>query len=325
MNAVRAATPCGGSITRIEAVRGLLFAMALLASAVPAHAGGLSKRARAALEAQLRAIAGEGGASYGIYFKDLRGGAPIEIQAKRTMHAASTIKTAVMLEALRRVDEGTLRLSDELAVKNEFPSLVDGSPFSIGLDPAVEGELQPLLGRSASVELLMREMIVRSSNLAANILLTRLTPGSVQRFADALGARGVKIRRCLEDGKAYAQGVNNETDARGMGRLMEAARRSRKLSREAQETAWAILAGQAFNEQIPAGLPEASGAVVAHKTGTISSVQHDAAVVRLADGREYVLVLLANDFGANEDGRQRVVEQTRRMSRAAFDAMLGAR
>jgi hypothetical protein len=40
----------------------------------------------------------------------------------------------------------------------------------------------------------------------------------------------------------------------------------------------------------------------------MSSVQHDAAVVRLPDGREYVLVLLANDFGANEEGRRKVVE-----------------
>lgn len=315
----------GVEVADNDGVRNMLYAIAVLACALPAHAGGLSKRARAALEAQLRAIAGEGGASYGIYFKDLGGGAPIEIQAEREMHAASTIKTAVMLEALRRVDERTLRLADELPVRNEFRSLVDGSPFSIGLDPAVERELQPLLGQRASVELLMREMIVRSSNLAANILLTRLTPASVQGFADRLGARGVKIRRCLEDGKAYASGINNETDARGMGRLMEAARRTRKLSRAARDIAWAMLAGQTFNEQIPAGLPEGSGAVVAHKTGTISSVQHDAAVVRLLDGREYVLVLLANDFGANEDGRKRVVEQTRRLSRAAYDAMSAAR
>jgi beta-lactamase class A len=106
-----------------------------------------------------------------------------------------------------------------------------------------------------------------------------------------------------------------------MGKVMEAARRSRKLSRAAHDKAWATLAGQTFNEQIPAGLPPDSGATVAHKTGSISSVQHDAAIVRLKDGREYVLVLLANDFGANEEGRKRVVEQTRRMSRAAFDAM----
>jgi beta-lactamase class A len=304
---------------------GPLLIAALLAGAPRAVAGGLSGNARAALERELRAITAEGGAVYGVYFKDLSGGKPIALAADTPMHAASTMKTAVMLEVLRRVDAKTLRLADELPVTNQFTSLVDGSPFSITLDPAVEGELLPLLGRHASVELLLREMIVRSSNLAANILLTWLSPASVQRFADALGARGVKVRRCLEDGAAYARGINNETDARGMGRLMEAARRSRKLSRAAKEKAWQMLLGQTFNEQIPAGLPEASGAVVGHKTGTISSVQHDAAVVRLADGREYVLVLLANGFGANEDGRKRVIEQTRRMSRAVYDAMTARR
>jgi beta-lactamase class A len=226
-----------------------------------------------------------------------------------------------MLELLRRVDKKTLRLQDELEVKNEFQSVVDRSPFSMTLDPEVEVTLLPLLGQKASVELLMHEMIVRSSNLAANILLSRLGPESVQRFADALGARTVKVRRCLEDGKAYANGLNNETDAAGLGVVMEAARRSKKLSRASREKAWQTLAGQTFNEQIPAGLPPDSGAVVAHKTGSISSVQHDAAIVRLKDGREYVLVLLANDFGANEDGRKRVIEQTRRMSLAVFEAM----
>ena len=37
---------------------------------------------------------------------------------------------------------------------------------------------------------------------------------------------------------------------------------------------------------------------------------------------EYVLVLLATDFGANEEGRKRVIETTRKMSRAVWEAMI---
>ena len=300
-----------------------LIVLAAVALPLPpsAHAAGLSRGALASLEKNLRAIANEGGAAYGIYFKDLRGGRTIRIGAGRMMHAASTIKTPVMLEALRRVDAKKLRLHDELPVHNEFKSVVDGSSFSMNLDPAVEAPLIAKLGQKASIEFLTREMIVRSSNLAANILLSHLGPASVQRFTNALGARTVKVRRALEDAKAYEKGLNNETDAAGMGVVMEAARRSRKLSRAARAKAWEILTGQTFNEQIPAGIPADADAVVGHKTGSISSVQHDAAVVRLKDGREYVLVLLANDFGANEEGRKRVIEQTRRMSRAVWEAM----
>ena len=96
-----------------------------------------------------------------------------------------------------------------------------------------------------------------------------------------------------------------------------------KLGKDITEgKAWEILTGQTFNEEIPAGLHPQSGAVVGHKTGNMSTSQHDAAVVRLPDGREYVLVLLANDFGANEDGRRKVIDAARKMSRAVWEAMI---
>jgi beta-lactamase class A len=277
---------------------------------------------RDALEARLAGIAGAGGATWGIAFKDLTTGETVYVGADRTMHAASTIKTAVLLETLRRADAGTLKLTDEIPVKNEFRSLVDGSPFSIGLEPEADGPTAAKLGGTAPLEFLLREMIVRSSNLATNLVLTLVGPESVQAFTGALGAPTVKIRRCVEDSKAYEKGLNNETDARGMAALMEAAVRTPRISLSARAKAWQMLTAQVFNGQIPAGLHPQSGAAVGHKTGSISSVQHDAAVVRLPDGREYVLVLLANDFGANEAGRRRVVEASRRMSRAVWDHMV---
>lgn len=283
---------------------------------------GLSIEARAALEKTLAGLAAEGGATYGVFFEDLSNGATIALGADRAMHAASTMKTPVLLEVLRRVDEGSLRLEDPIPVKNEFESLVDGSPFSVALEGGVDAPTAARIGGTAPLAFLVREMIVRSSNLATNVVLSLVGPEAVQRFTDALGAPTVKVRRAVEDGKAFDKGINNETDARGMGAVMAAVWRSPKLSEKARATAWEILAGQTLNGQIPAGLHPQSGAVVAHKTGSISSVQHDAAIVKLPDGRAYVLVLLANDFGANESGRQRVIETTRKMSRAVWDAAI---
>ncbi len=275
----------------------------------------------AALRVTLEEISRGSGARFGIYFKDLTTGLSVSRNPALVFHAASTMKTPVLLELLRRVDAGTVRLTDELPVKNAFKSLVDGSPFSIGLEDN-DARVAERLGKTASVEFLAREMIVRSSNLATNLLLTFLGPAQVQAFTDAIGAPTVHVRRCVEDSKAFEKGLNNETDAAGMGAVMEAVVRTPKLSAAARAKAWEILAGQTFNEEIPAGLHPQSGAVVAHKTGSISSVQHDAGVVRLPDGREYVLVLLANDFGANEEGRERVYAAARKMSRAVWEAMV---
>ncbi len=273
------------------------------------------------LEAVLRGIAASSGARFGIYTKDLTTGTSLSQNSSLSMHAASTIKTPVLLEVLRRVDAGTLKLTDEVPVKNEFKSLVDGSPFSIGLEEN-DGPTMKELGGKATLEFLVTEMIVHSSNLATNLVLSLVGPENVQAFTDALGAPTVKVRRCVEDSKAFEKGVSNETDAAGMAAVMEAAVRSPKLSAAARAKAWEILTGQTFNEEIPAGLHPQSGAIVGHKTGSISSVEHDAAVVRLPDGREYVLVLLANDFGANEEGRRKVIDAARKMSRAVWEAMI---
>ena len=273
------------------------------------------------LQRVLDAIADGSGARFGIFFKDLASGRTLSKNSSVSMHAASTMKTPVLLEVLRRVDSGTLAFTDEVLVKNEFKSLVDGSPFSIGLEEG-DGPTMTKLSGKATLEFLVTEMIVRSSNLATNIVLSLVGPESVQAFTDALGAPTVKVRRCVEDSKAFDKGVNNETDAAGMAAVMEAAVRSPKLSAAARAKAWEILTGQTFNEEIPAGLHPQSGAIVGHKTGNMSTSQHDAAVVRLPDGRAYVLVLLANDFGANEEGRLNVIHAARKMSRAVWEAMI---
>ena len=284
-------------------------------------APGLTPAKARELEGVLRGIAAASGGRFGIYAKDLTTGSFVSSNPSLSMHAASTMKTPVLLEVLRRVDAGTLNLSDEVPVKNEFKSLVDGSPFSNGLEEN-DGPTMKKLGGKATLEFLVTEMIVRSSNLATNLVLSLVGPENVQAFTDALGAPTVKVRRCVEDSKAFDKGVNNETDAAGMAAVMEAAVRSPKLSAAARAKAWEILTGQTFNEEIPAGLHPQSGAIVGHKTGSISSVQHDAAVVRLPDGRPYVLVLLANDFGANEEGRRKVTDAARKMSRAVWEAMI---
>ena len=51
-----------------------------------------------------------------------------------------------------------------------------------------------------------------------------------------------------------------------------------------------ILLKQEFNEGIPAGLP--SGTRVAHKTGSITEIRHDAAIVFPMRAEPYVIVVL---------------------------------
>ena len=299
------------------------FQYARRLSSIPGapRAGAWSEAKRAALEARLLDIAGKSGVRFGIVFRDLGTGTAIRIGENASMHAASTMKTAVLVELLRRLDAGTLKWTDELEVKNEFKSVVDGSAFSVEIEGESEGPMLAKAGGKASIGFLAKEMTVRSSNFATNLLLQSVGAPAVQKFLDELGAGTVRVRRGLFDMKAFDRGISNETDAAGMETLMEAILKSPRLSESSRKLAWEILIGQTFNEEIPAGLHPQSGAVVAHKTGSISTVQHDAAVVRLPDGREYLLVLLADGFKGDE-ARKGVLEAARAMSRAVWEAMI---
>jgi len=273
------------------------------------------------LKRALDAIAESSGARFGIVFKDLGSGLSLSKNSSVSMHAASTMKTPVMLEVLRRVDEGSLKLTDELPVKNEFRSLVDGSPSRSASSrrPTAHDGL-PREDRATRVSPQGDDHPFLEPRDEPRPLAGRPGGGpEVHRRARSEDGEGPAVCRGLEGLREGAQ----QRDGRGRDGGRHGGRRpdAETVGRGEGEGV-GDPDGQVFNDQIPAGLHPQSGAVIGHKTGSISSVQHDAAVVRLPDGREYVLVLLADDFGAKEEGRGRVVEASRKMSRAVWEAMI---
>jgi beta-lactamase class A len=120
-------------------------------------------------------------------------------------------------------------------------------------------------------------MMTRSSRLATNLLIDRLEARQVQATARALGADFIEVRRGMEDSKAYAAGLNNTTTAGGLARLLVALDRGEAASEASSAEIPRIPLARELNDGIPAGLP--AGVTVAHKTGEITGVAHDAAIV----------------------------------------------
>jgi beta-lactamase class A len=205
-------------------------------------------------------------------------------------HAASTMKIPVMMEVLRSAEEGRLRLNQEVLLVNQFASIVDGSAYT--LDPTEDGDtsLYAFTGRRVSVRELMRRMIVRSSNLATNTLIELVGAAQVRAMAQWLGAVNANVLRGVEDQKALDAGMNNTITARDLAILLSAVESGKAVSPRAAGLMREILAAQEFREKIPAGLPP--GTRVAHKTGEITAVSHDAAIVYPPRRAPYVIVVL---------------------------------
>lgn len=244
-----------------------------------------------ALEAAVRArIERERPGAVAVSLVDLGSGARLDINGEVPMHAASTMKVAVLLELFRQAEGGRFSLDDSVVVRNEFTSIADGSRYS--LSPADDGEqaLYGLVGARTSLRDLARRMIVRSSNLATNLLMELVTADSVRRTMERLGAPEMRVLRGVEDIPAYRRGLNNTTTSRAFARVLEALARCEITSAASCAEMIEILASQEFNEQIPAGLPP--GVRVAHKTGQIAEIHHDGGIVYAPGRAPYVLVVM---------------------------------
>lgn len=230
-------------------------------------------------------------ANFGIAFKDLSTGETLLINEKENFHAASTMKTPVLIELFKQAAAGKFSMDDSIKVKNSFSSIVDGSEYS--LRPADDSEplLYQHIGQKKTIALLAYDMIIQSSNLATNLLIELVNAENVMTTMKSMGANDIKVLRGVEDGKAYEKGLNNTTTAFDQLLIYEQMASEKLVSNNASQQMIKILLDQKFNEIIPALLPPA--VKVAHKTGSITGVQHDAGIVYLPDGRKYVLVFLS--------------------------------
>ena len=238
----------------------------------------------------LERVAAIPGATVAVSYRDLESGESLDIAPDTVFHAASTMKVPVMIEVLRRAQSGSFALDQEILLVNQFASIVDGSPFSLDIAEDSDSALYGRIGQRVPVRDLLRRMITRSSNLATNELIELVGAANVTQTARNLGAPRMSVLRGVEDQKAFDRGMINTTTSADLAILLEGIEKGAVLSSSSSAEMREILLAQELNEKIPAGLPP--GTKVAHKTGEITAVSHDAAVVYPPGRKPYVLVVL---------------------------------
>ena len=221
---------------------------------------------------------------------DLETGLEFRYRAERWFHAASTIKLAVLLGVYGAIHEKRLVPQSRLHVRNRFRSAYDGSSFRILSERDADSEVQGAIGKTMRIGELARNMIIRSSNLSTNLLLDLLGIEFLQRVLAQYDLGGIDLRRGVEDELAFEHDINNRVTADGLVHLLRLIAEERAFSPELSRTMVDILHDQEFRSGIPAGLP--AHARVAHKTGEISTVAHDAGIVYLPKRKPYVVAIL---------------------------------
>lgn len=254
------------------------------------------------IEAKLKTVEGE----FAVAFKDLQTQQTLFINEKENFHAASTMKTPVMIEVFKQAQARKFKLTDSILVKNEFKSIVDGSPFGLDISDDSADDMYRKIGKKMTIYDLTYQMIIVSSNLATNILIDLVDAKNANATMRELGAQDIQVLRGVEDTKAFQKGLNNSVTAYDLMLIFEKIAQNKVLNKKACKAMTDILFDQKFNEIIPAKLPK--DVKVAHKTGSITGVQHDSGIVYLPDGRKYVLVLLSKKLTNAKAGVQVLAE-----------------
>jgi len=272
-----------------------------------------------ALRSRIESIAQKSNArAVAVALHDTETGVELRYEADRWFHGASTIKVAILLAVYGEIDSGRLVPQSRLHVRNRFLSAYDGSPFRVLADRDADSEVHAAIGKTMRVNELALHMIATSSNLATNLLLDLIGLDAVQRTLDRFGLTGLDVKRGVEDERAFQHGIINRVTADGLvallGLIAEERAYSPQLSREMLD----ILHQQEFKKGIPARLPREVR--VAHKTGDISTVAHDAGVV-YAPGRKPYVIAILTEWTPDVGSRSSTIAS---LSHAVYEHLRGA-
>jgi beta-lactamase class A len=286
-----------------------VFVFGLMATAVSVARAQTAPATLALRDSISARIAATPGAIVGVAYVDLGSNDRLSMMADSSFHAASTMKIPVMIEVLRRAQQGAFRLDQGILLVNQFRSLADGSPFSLDAKDDGDSTLYSRVGQRVPVRELLQLMIVRSSNLATNQLIELVGASHVTAGAHELGATRAQVLRGVEDQKAFDAGLINTITAGDLATLLVAIENGKVLSTESSGLMREILLAQEFNDKIPAGLPP--GTKVAHKTGEITAVSHDAAIVYPEGRKPYVLVVLTQGIRDGKESAKLIADISR--------------
>jgi beta-lactamase class A len=284
---------------------------------------------KVSMQQQLEQAAAGFAGVIGMTAKNLLTGEEVAVNADARFPTASTIKTAVMLEAYHQAAEGKLPLDSRITFRES--DKVGGSGVLNGMSEGLELKVADLI----------HLMITLSDNTATNMLVTRLGARQIDDRLTHYGLTQTKIfRPTFRDGRAdvfpelereFGLGM---TTPREMATLMALIADGKALNADASAQMLSTLRRQQDRAMIPRLLPSGDAIQVGNKTGTDSeklpdtagrrgAIRADAAIVT-GPGTKYVIAVYTRRGADPSSGVDNAALLAgARVSRMVFDGFAG--
>lgn len=215
-----------------------------------------------------------------VYIKDMSTGFCVKNNSEVLIPAASVVKVPIMAAVYYLVEKGELSLDEVIVYKKHHrcggSGIIKNLPY----------------GTKFKIKELLELMITISDNIATNMLTERIGFKKLNEIFRNLGLKATNIDRYIMDLKSRTKGIENYTTAEDIGLLLEKIYKGRLVSRKSSIEMLSLLMKQKISDRIPKKLPE--HIVVAHKTGLMKNVCHDAGIVFTNNGDFVICVLTEN-------------------------------
>lgn len=209
---------------------------------------------------------------YGIAVMRFKDGKGYELDSHRVFNTASLYKLWVMGEVYEQINDGKMNLTDQLTgdisdLNNNFNIASDEAELSDGvLDVPVQRALE--------------RMITLSDNYSALLLTSKVKIKGLQDFLQKYGLTESKVGNSLP-----------QTTPHDVMQFYEKLYHGEIVNKFYSDEMISLLKRQQLNDRIPKYLPESIP--VAHKTGELDRVKHDAGIVFAPSG-DYIFVVMTD-------------------------------
>ena len=220
---------------------------------------------------------GEFAAGFSVVIQELTTGARAEAHPENSYYGASLYKAAVMYEVMRQVSEGELSLNQYLTIDSFYASQDLGTLGAFGWGA----------GSTISLYEALEASIIVSDNATAYLLGDLVNWVQVDNtLHNELGATDTQF-----------SWETLPTTAGDMALLLKAIACADGVTEENSQMMLDFLANQYIDNRLPRYLP--SEAIIGHKTGNWSDVNHDIGIV-YGPNAVYVIAVLSQYPGADE-------------------------
>jgi beta-lactamase class A len=241
----------------------------------------------------------------------LETGESVTLNGNQQFPMQSVYKFPIAMAVLAQVDQGKLKLDQKIRV--EASDVLQGSRI---LDEKSQG-------REFSLAELLKYMVSESDNTASDVLLRQVgEPRIVTEYLRGLGVNNIVVANTEKElGQDTAVQYRNYATPEAAVVLLRAFHEGKGLSKSSQALLLQLMTETTTGpKRIKGLLPD--GTVVAHKTGTSSTVNgvtaatNDVGLVTLPNGRHLAIAVFVSDSGANDAVREGVIAK---VALAAWD------